>query len=239
MVTDFTRTALSRRRLLTHSLAVAGTLVAGRIVAPSVARAAVPYELPKLPYEENALEPVISARTMSFHYDKHHAAYAANLNKLLEGSDLAGLPLVDLIKASADNSARLAIFNNAGQFWNHGFYWNSLDPKGGGQPKGALADKIDASFGGFEKFKSELAAAANGQFGSGWAWLVAVGDRLAVRRTANADTPVHLQGVKPLLTIDVWEHAYYLDYQNRRAEYVSAVIDNLLNWEFAAKNLAA
>jgi Fe-Mn family superoxide dismutase len=144
---------------------------------------------------------------------------------------------VELIKVSADNPARLAIFNNAGQFWNHGFYWNSLDPKGGGQPKGALADKIDASFGGFEKFKTELAAAANGQFGSGWAWLVAVGDRLAVRRTANADTPVYVQGVKPLLTIDVWEHAYYLDYQNRRSEYVSAVIDKLLNWEFAAKNL--
>jgi len=239
MESSVTPRALSRRSLLNRGIAVAGALAAARIAAPTVARAAAPYELPKLPYAETALEPVISARTLSFHYDKHHAAYAANLNKLLEGSDLAGLSLEALIKASAADPTRVAIFNNAGQFWNHSFYWNSLSPQGGGVPKGALADKLAASFGSFDKFKSELAAAANGQFGSGWAWLVAEGDKLAVRRTANADTPITVQGVKPLLTIDVWEHAYYLDYQNRRADYVNAVIDKLLNWEFAARNLAA
>jgi Fe-Mn family superoxide dismutase len=176
---------------------------------------------------------------MSFHYGKHHAGYVATLNKLLEGSDLASLPLEELIKTTAPNPTRVGIFNNAAQIWNHTFYWSSLQPKGGGAPSGALADKINASFGGFDKFKTELANAATGQFGSGWAWLVAEGDKLAVRRTANADTPVYVQGVKPLLTIDVWEHAYYLDYQNRRADYVNAVIDKLLNWDFAAKNLGA
>ena len=230
---------LSRRRLLKRGIATAGALALVRLAAPAVARAASPHELPKLPYDENALEPVISARTMSFHYDKHHAGYVANLNKLLEGSELANLPLDELIKTTASNPIRATIFNNAAQDWNHTFYWSSLQPKGGGAPRGALADKINAAFGGLDKFKTEFAAAANGQFGSGWAWLVAEGDKLAVRRTANADTPMYVQGVKPLLTIDVWEHAYYLDYQNRRADYVNAVIDKLLNWDFAAKNLGA
>jgi Fe-Mn family superoxide dismutase len=229
----------SRRRLLKRGIATVGALALGRLAAPTVARAASPHELPKLPYAENALEPVISGHTMSFHYGKHHAGYVTNLNKLLDGSDLAGLPLEELIKTTAPNPTRVGIFNNAAQVWNHTFYWSSLQPKGGGAPSGALADKINASFGGFDKFKTELANAAIGQFGSGWAWLVAEGDKLAVRRTANADTPMYVQGVKPLLTIDVWEHAYYLDYQNRRADYVNAVIDKLLNWDFAAKNLGA
>jgi Fe-Mn family superoxide dismutase len=239
MATSLTASALSRRRLLKGGLAVAGSVALARVAAPTVARAAAPYELPKLPYAENALEPVISANTMSFHYGKHHAGYVTTLNRLLEGSELAGLSMAELLKTTAANPTRIAIFNNAAQNWNHTFYWSSLAPKGGGTPTGALADKINASFGGFDKFKTELAAAANGQFGSGWAWLVAEGDKLSVRRTANADTPVYVQGVKPLLTIDVWEHAYYLDYQNRRADYVTAVIDKLLNWEFAAHNLAA
>jgi Fe-Mn family superoxide dismutase len=239
MITPELAPTLSRRRLLSRGVALGGALAAGRLAAPAIARAATPHELPKLPYAENALEPVISGRTLSFHYDKHHAGYVTTLNKLLEGSDLANLPLVELIKTTAANPTRVAIFNNAAQDWNHTFYWNSLHPKGGGTPSGALADKINAAFGGFDKFKAELAAAAVGQFGSGWAWLVAEGDKLAVRRTANADTPVYVQGVKPLLTIDVWEHAYYLDYQNRRADYVNAVIDKLLNWDFAAKNLGA
>ncbi len=229
--------AISRRRLLQRGALVAGALAATRVFAPSVARAAAPFELPKLPYADNALDPVISAHTISFHYGKHHAAYVTNLNKLVEGNDLAKLSLEEMIKTTAANPTRAAVFNNAAQIWNHTFYWNSMAPKGGGTPSGALADKINASFGDFAKFKTELAAAANGQFGSGWAWLCAEGDKLTIRRTANADTPVYVQGVKPLLTIDVWEHAYYLDYQNRRADYVTAVIDKLLNWEFAAKNL--
>jgi Fe-Mn family superoxide dismutase len=239
MAISLPSSALSRRRLLKGGLALAGSAALARVAAPAVARAAAPYELPKLPYAENALEPVISANTMSFHYGKHHAGYVTTLNRLLEGSELAGLSMAELLKTTAANPTRAAIFNNAAQNWNHTFYWSSLAPKGGGVPTGALADKINASFGGFDKFKTELAATANGQFGSGWAWLVAEGDKLSVRRTANADTPVYVQGVKPLLTIDVWEHAYYLDYQNRRADYVTAVIDKLLNWEFAAQNLAA
>jgi Fe-Mn family superoxide dismutase len=236
MTTELAPPALTRRRFLARGSALAVATAA--LGAPWVARAAAPHELPKLPYADTALEPVISAHTIGFHYGKHHAAYATNLNKLLEATpELAALPLEELIKTTAANPTRAGVFNNAAQLWNHTFYWHSLAAKGGGKPTGALADKINAAFGDVDKFKGELATAANGQFGSGWAWLVAEGDKLAIRRTANADTPVYLQGVKPLLTIDVWEHAYYLDYQNRRADYVAAVIDKLLNWEFAAKNL--
>jgi Fe-Mn family superoxide dismutase len=180
---------------------------------------------------------VISANTIGFHYGKHHAGYVTNLNGLLANDDLKSQPLAEIIKATATNPTKAGLFNNAAQVWNHDFYWDSLAPKGGGKPSGKIMDMINASFGDYDKFKAAFASAAVGQFGSGWAWLCAEGDKLTIRRTPNADTPVYVAGVKPLLTIDVWEHAYYLDYQNRRADHVNAVIDKLLNWEFATKNL--
>ena len=194
------------------------------------------YVLPPLPYAQNALEPIISAKTISFHYGKHHKAYVDNLNKLIAGTPLAGLSLEKIITETAGKADKAAIFNNASQAWNHTFYWNSLAPKGGGEPPAALKTKIEASFKSVDACKKELAAAALGQFGSGWAWLVLDGDTLKVIKTSNADSPL-TKGMKPLLTIDVWEHAYYLDYQNRRADYINAVLDKLINWKFAADNL--
>jgi Fe-Mn family superoxide dismutase len=194
------------------------------------------YVLPPLPYAQNALEPVISANTISFHYGKHHKGYIDNLNKLVIGTELVGMSLEKIITATAGKADKAAIFNNASQAWNHTFYWNSLTPNGGGQPPVALKTKIEASFGSVDACKKELATAATTQFGSGWAWLVLDGDKLKVIKTSNADSPL-TKGMKPLLTIDVWEHAYYLDYQNRRADYVNAVLDKLINWSFAADNL--
>jgi len=191
--------------------------------------------LPALPYPDNALEPVISANTLGFHYGKHHKTYLDNLNKLIAGTELADLSLEAVIKAVAGKPDKVGVFNNAAQTWNHTFYWHSLRPNGGGEPPAALKQRIEAAFGGFDKFKQEFANAAVTQFGSGWAWLVRDGDALKIVKTGNADTPL-VSGVTPLLTIDVWEHAYYLDYQNRRADYVNAVIDRLLNWEFALQN---
>jgi Fe-Mn family superoxide dismutase len=193
--------------------------------------------LPELPFAENALEPVISAKTLGFHYGKHHQAYVTNANKLIEGTRFAALNLEEIIKESAKDSAQVAIFNNAAQVWNHTFYWQSIIPGGGGKPTGALAKKIDEDFGSFESFAEAFKTAAVGQFGSGWAWLVLDHDHLKVLKTANADTPM-IYGHKALLTIDVWEHAYYLDYQNRRPDYVATVIEKLLNWKFAAAQLA-
>ena len=228
----------NRRQFLTTLLVGSSVLAFGGLLGSRPARAADgPFKLPPLPYAENALEPVISARTISFHYGKHHQGYVNKLNKQVEGTPLAEQPLEAVIKATA-NPDQTAIFNNAAQVWNHTFYWNSLKPKGGGKPTGALAEMIDKSFGGFEQFKAEFAKAATGQFGSGWAWLVKDGDKLAVVKTGNADNPL-VHGQKPLLTVDVWEHAYYLDYQNRRADYVTAVLDGLINWDFAAQNLAS
>ena len=194
-------------------------------------------ELPPLPYAQDALAPVISAETLSFHYGKHHKAYVDNLNKLVPGTDLEGKTLEEIIVATAGKADRAGIFNNAAQVWNHTFYWNCLKPNGGGAPTGALATKIDAAFGSFDNFKKEFANAALTQFGSGWAWLVAEGDAVKIVKTGNAEVPF-TKGQKPLLTIDVWEHAYYLDYQNRRADYANALIDKLVNWDFAAANLA-
>ncbi len=192
--------------------------------------------LPPLPYADNALEPVISAKTISFHYGKHHKAYVDNLNKAVEGTEFANMPLEKIIAATAGKADKAAIFNNASQVWNHTFYWNSLSPKGGGQPPAALKKMIEASFGAVDACKKELATAATTQFGSGWAWLVPDSGRLKVVKTSNADSPL-IKGIKPLLTIDVWEHAYYLDYQNRRPDYVNAVLDKLINWNFAMDNL--
>lgn len=194
-----------------------------------------PHILPPLPYADNALDPVISANTLSFHYGKHHKTYVDNLNKLVAGTELADLSLEKVIAATAGQADKAGIFNNAAQIWNHTFYWNSLSPKGGGEPPAALKRKIEGSFDTVEACKKELATAATTQFGSGWAWLVQDGDKLKVVKTSNADLPL-ISGLKPLLTIDVWEHAYYLDYQNRRVDYVNAVLDKLINWGFAADN---
>ena len=192
--------------------------------------------LPPLPYADNALEPVITARTIGFHYGKHHQGYVDNLGKLVKDTEYAELPLEKIITGTAGVADKAAIFNNAAQVWNHTFYWQSLTPKGGGEPPAALKARIDASFGSVDACKKEIAAAAVAQFGSGWAWLVLDGDKLKVVKSANADNPLKA-GLKPLLTVDVWEHAYYLDYQNRRADHVAAVLDKLINWEFALKNL--
>ena len=197
---------------------------------------AAPHVLPPLPYAENALDPVISSNTIGYHYGKHHKGYVDALNKLLVDTELAELTLEKLIADAAGKSDKVAIFNNAAQLWNHTFYWRSLRPQGGGEPPAGLKKMIDASFGNLDACKKALEDAATGQFGSGWAWLVLEADTLKVVKTGNAGTPL-TKGVKPLLTIDVWEHAYYLDYQNRRADYVKAVLDKLINWEFAADNL--
>ena len=201
----------------------------------TVPGAASPLVLPPLPYAENALEPIITAKTMSFHYGKHHKAYVDNLNKLIAGTEYAALSLEKIITSTAGKPEKAAIFNNAAQNWNHTFYWKSMSPKGGGEPPAALKSKIEAAFGSVDACKKELASTAVSQFGSGWAWLVLEGDKLKVVKTANADIPM-TKGLKPVLVIDVWEHAYYLDYQNRRADYVNAVLDKLINWEFALQN---
>ena len=200
-----------------------------------VQRAASSIVLPPLPYAENALEPVITAKTVSFHYGKHHKGNLDNLNKLISGTEYASLSLEKIITSTAGRPDKTAIFNNAAQTWNHTFYWNSMRPKGGGEPPAALKQKIEASFGSFDACKKELASASVSQFGSGWVWLVLDGGKLKVVKTANADNPL-TTGMKPLLTIDVWEHAYYLDYQNLRADYFNAVLDKLINWEFALQN---
>jgi Fe-Mn family superoxide dismutase len=192
--------------------------------------------LPPLPYEQSALQPVISANTLSFHYGKHHKTYVDTLNKLIAGTEFADLPLEQIVKATAEKPEHAAIFHNAAQAWNHTFYWRSLKPSGGGEPPAVLKRLMDASFGSVDACKKELSAAAVGQFGSGWAWLVHDGEKIKIVKTGDANTPM-AQGKKVLLTIDVWEHAYYLDYQNRRVDYVNALIDKLANWEFAADNL--
>ncbi|MCU0838129.1 MAG: superoxide dismutase [Rhodospirillales bacterium] len=198
----------------------------------------MPFELPALPYEKTALAPHISANTLDFHHGKHHQAYVTNLNNLTKDTALASLSLEDVIKASAGDASKAGIFNNAAQVWNHTFYWNAMKPGGGGVPQGDVAAAIDGAFGSFEKFKDEFKAACVTQFGSGWGWLVAEGGKLKVTKTGNADLPM-AHGQTALLTCDVWEHAYYLDYQNRRPDYVQTFLDHLVNWDFVAANLAA
>jgi superoxide dismutase, Fe-Mn family len=192
--------------------------------------------LPSLPYDQSALQPVISANTLGFHHGKHHKTYVDTLNKLIAGTEFVDLPLEKIIKATAGQADHAAIFNNAAQAWNHTFYWHSLKPKGGGEPPAALKRLIEASFGSVDACRTELANAAVGQFGSGWAWLVQDGEKLKIAKTGNADNPL-AHGEKALLAIDVWEHAYYLDYQNRRADHVNGLLDKLINWEFATENL--
>ncbi|MBV9697551.1 MAG: superoxide dismutase [Gammaproteobacteria bacterium] len=192
--------------------------------------------LPPLPYELGALEPVISANTLSYHYGKHHRAYVDKLNELVQGTEFADLTLEALVLRTAGKPEHQQIFNNAAQAWNHTFYWHCLVPRSTEAIPATLARKINDSFGDVANFKREFAKAANEQFASGWAWLVSDGSGLHILKTGNGDDPLP-KHLRPLLTIDVWEHAYYLDYQNRRPDYVQAVIERLLNWEFAAANL--
>ncbi|MEB3200354.1 MAG: superoxide dismutase [Synechococcaceae cyanobacterium] len=196
------------------------------------------HQLPALPFAIDALEPYISKNTLEFHHGKHHAAYVTNLNNLVAGTDLEGKSLEDTILAVAGDASKAGIFNNAAQVWNHTFYWQGIKPGGGGAPSGALAAKIDADLGGFDKLIEALKAAGATQFGSGWAWLVLDNGTLKVTKTGNADLPL-AHGQKALLTIDVWEHAYYLDYQNKRPDYISTFLEKLVNWDFVAANLAA
>jgi superoxide dismutase, Fe-Mn family len=195
------------------------------------------FSLPALPWAEDALEPYTSARTISFHYGKHHKAYVDNLNKLVAGTDLENKSLEEVILAAKGDPAKAGMFNNAAQVWNHTFFWNCIKPGGGGAPQGAVAERLIAVFGGYDKFVEQFKAAAVGRFGSGWGWLVLENGALKIVSTPNAETPL-AQGQKALLTVDVWEHAYYLDYQNRRPDFVQAFLDHLVNWEFVAANLA-
>ncbi len=225
--------SMSRREFLAATASTALVMSVGGFHKMA---SATPIELPTLPFADTALDPVISANTISFHYGKHHKGYVDTLNKLIAGTEFADMPLEKIVAATAGKADKTAIFNNSAQIWNHTFYWNSLTPKGGGTPPASVKAAIESSFGDVETCLKELHAACMGRFGSGWAWLVKDGGKLKIVNTLNAETPV-TAGLVPLLTIDVWEHAYYLDYQNRRADYAKAVIDKLLNWEFAAKNL--
>jgi len=219
---------------LKQAAAAAGVAVAGAISASG----ADTFVQAPLPYADNALEPYLSAKTFSFHYGKHHKAYVDNANKMVAGTALAGKDPVEIIKSVAGKPDQAGLFNNAAQAWNHAFFWSCMKPQGGGEPAGALADAIVASFGSVDAFKKAFAEAAMTQFGSGWAWLVKDGAALKVVKTPNADTPL-AHGQTPLLTVDVWEHAYYLDYQNRRKDFVDAFLANLVNWDFVAKQFGA
>lgn len=192
--------------------------------------------LPELPYALDALSPHISQETLELHHGKHHQAYVTNLNKLLENSDLSNLSLEEIILKTAGKSDLAGLFNNAAQVWNHTFYWHCLTPNGGGDPKGALKDMIEKSFGSLDAFKVEFKTACLTQFGSGWAWLVQDGSNLKIVKTPNAETPM-TQGLKALLTCDVWEHAYYVDFRNRRPDYVDTFLKHLVNWNFVAEQL--
>jgi len=194
-------------------------------------------ELPALPYAQNALEPIISENTIQFHYGKHHNAYVENTNNLIAGTEFENLDLVEIIKKSSKDKSKQGLFNNAAQIWNHSFYWQCIKPSGGGNPTGEIAELINQKFRNFDNFSAEFKNAAMTQFGSGWAWLVLNTDGiLDIRKTANAETPL-TYNCKPLLTVDVWEHAYYLDYQNKRPEYLDKYINNLINWDFVNSNL--
>jgi len=231
-----------RRAVLQGACAAVGALSApwlrAQMVSPPSSAAPGPHVLPPLPFADNALDPVMSATTLGYHHGKHHKAYVDNLNKLLAGTEQAALPLDKLILATSGRPDQQAVFNNAAQVWNHTFFWQGLKAQGGGEPPAALMNKVKDSFGSVAQLKKDLLAASLGQFGSGWAWLVQDGDRLKVVKSSGGDNPM-TAGLKPLLAIDVWEHAYYLDYQNRRADYVNAVLDKLVNWEFVAGQLKA
>ncbi len=197
----------------------------------------MPFELPPLPWPDDALDPSMTAKTLSFHHGKHFATYIAKLNDAIEGTPLAEKTLDEIVCETAGDPAKKGVFNNAAQVWNHAFFWNSMKPGGGGKPEGKLLERIEASFGSFDAFREQFANTAATHFGSGWIWLVANGDALEIVTTSNAETPL-TSGKTPLLTLDVWEHAYYLDYQNRRPDFIASFLDGLANWDFAAANLA-
>lgn len=194
------------------------------------------FSLPELPYAKDALEPHMSATTFDYHHGKHHATYVKTLNGLIEGTELVDESLEGIIKQTHGNSERATVFNNAAQVWNHTFFWNCLSPKGGGKPQGDIAAQIDQDFGSYEAFAEAFISAGKTQFGSGWAWLVWDGNRLEIMKTPNADLPM-VHDKHAILTCDVWEHAYYLDYQNRRPDYLSNYLEHLVNWDFANENL--
>ena len=196
----------------------------------------MPITLPELPYDKSDLEPFISARTFEFHHGKHHKAYVDNTNKLIEKTELAGKDLETIIRNAAADPGKKGLFNNSAQVWNHSFFWQCIKPGGGGKPTGRIAAMIDADLGGYDKFAADFKNAGATQFGSGWAWLVLKNSKLAIIQTPNAETPF-IQGDKPLLVADVWEHAYYLDYQNRRPDFLQAFLDHLINWDFVNANL--
>ena len=195
------------------------------------------FTLPDLPYAQDALEPHYSANTLSFHHGKHHNAYINKTNELVAGTDLDGKSVEEVI-AAAHAAGNKGLFNQSAQIWNHTFFWNSMKPGGGGAPSGELASMIDASFGSLDEFKKQFVASAVGNFGSGWTWLVKEGNSLKIVNTDDADTPLVTDGQTPLFTVDVWEHAYYLDYQNLRPKFVETFLNSLVNWDFAAENLA-
>ena len=226
-----------RRNFLLATAAIGAASLSGLSLATD-AKAAL--ELPKLPWEPGALDPVISARTVGVHYGKHHKGYLDNLNKLLAGSPLEGRTLEEIVRETAGKADKVGVFNNAAQTWNHTFYWRSLSPQGGGKPGVDVMNRLDAAFGSFDEFRKAFLAAALGQFGSGWAWLTIdkASKKLALLKTGNADTPISSNTAVPLAVLDVWEHAYYLDYENRRADYAAAVFDKLFNWRFVEENLA-
>lgn len=197
----------------------------------------MPFELPALPYDKSALEPHISAQTFDFHHGKHHQAYVTNLNNLIKDTPLATASLEEIICATAKDESRAGIFNNAAQVWNHSFFWHSMKQGGGGEPPKPVLDKLVAAFGSLEAFKEQFKQAGVTQFGSGWSWLVMDGSTLKIIKTPNAMTPLAM-GLKPVVTCDVWEHAYYLDYQNRRPDFLQTFLDHLINWDFVASNLA-
>jgi superoxide dismutase, Fe-Mn family len=228
---------ITRRRLIGTALA-AGSLALSLGSRVGLSQARGPFSLPPLPYAEDALAPVISTTTIGLHYGKHHQGYVDNLNRAVDGTELKDKSLEDIVKAGFGDRRRAAAYNNAAQAWNHAFYWNSMESNGGGAPTGVIADRIKDSFGDYTNFRQEFTAAAATQLGSGWIWLAqGPGKKLVILKTVNADTPI-VRGTTCLLTCDVWEHAYYLDYQNRRLDYVNTWLDRLVNWEFASQQLA-
>ena len=231
-----TRRTVVKAGLALTAVGAASAVLPSHVRATPTKEAVMAFTLPDLPYAKDALEPHMSAKTFEFHHGKHHLAYVNKLNELVAGTELEGKTLEDIIQASSKDTSKTPVFNNAAQHWNHSFFWNCMKPSGGGKPSGELAAKIDEAFGSFDKFAEEFKNAAATQFGSGWAWLVEENGTLKVTKTGNADLPL-AHGQKALLTCDVWEHAYYIDYQNRRPDFVATFLDKLVNWDFAAQNL--
>jgi len=231
-----THPVFNKRFIARSAVLAACALAALFLVQCSGGGGSAIFVMEPLPYSQDALAPTISADTMGFHYDKHYAGYVKKANELTKGMGLSGKTAEAVIQTTSGDASKAAVFNNAAQAWNHAYFFKCLRPDGGGVPEGLLAEMIDAAFGSFADFKALFITAAKDQFGSGWVWLVLDEGKLAVVTSANADTPL-AHGLIPLFTIDVWEHAYYLDYQNRRVDFVTSVLDNLANWDFVAAQL--